>query len=185
MDRWVEIVHVLPGRVRLRVVALRARREEAAAAARALAALPGVMEVRVRPFTGSFLVTWDPVRGDGAALARALADAVAARGILAPGERPPVPPAGAPVPASRVGRALVKVFREANEDLLRRTDGGLDLGVVATAAFLGLGAAEVVASKRLAAPPWFNLAWWGLQTFIAAESPDSADGDTGGPSAEP
>jgi hypothetical protein len=129
----------------------------------------------VDPFTGGFLVRCDPARVEALALASAVRDAIGARAILPPGERPPAPPPPAgPAPPSAVGRALYQVFRDLNHDLLRRTNGGLDLGVLATAAFVAIGAAEVVAEGKLKAPPWFNLAWWGLQTFMSAEGGSEA-----------
>ena len=31
--------------------------------------------------------------------------------------------------------------------------------------FLAVGAAEILGSRALPAPPWFNLAWWAYRTF--------------------
>jgi hypothetical protein len=177
--RYVQVVHELPGRIRLRAGPLR-REEEAEPAARALAALHGVAEVRAHPFTGSFLVRYDDARLDGAAVADALAAAIGGATVLPRGAPSPVPPAGTGL-TSAVGRALVQLYREVNAELLRRTGGGLDLPVVATAAFLGMGAAEVVARRKIAAPPWFNLAWWSLQTLRWGEG---MPGATPEPSAE-
>jgi hypothetical protein len=172
MPRYVEIVHAIPGRIRLRIGGIRKRREEAATAARAVALVAGVSEVRVRPFTGSFIVSYDPARADAEDIARVLRDAAGAVAILGQGERPPREQASPEAAGSKVGHALVKAFREVNEDLLRRTDGGVDLAVLATATLLAVGGAEVVARKKLSAPPWFNLVWWSFQTFRSVEAPD-------------
>jgi hypothetical protein len=182
VEAYVEIVHALPARVRLRAFALRNRREECAAGARVLAALPGVADVRADPFTGSFVVHHARGRVDPLALASALSEAIGARGILSPGERPPARRAAGPAPPSAVGRALYQVFRDLNQELLQRTGGGLDLGVLATAAFVAMGAAEVVGNQKLKSPPWFNLAWWAFQTFMSAEGEpgDVSDGTAAG-----
>ncbi len=169
MEPWVETVHAIPGRIRLRVSELRNKPEASAAAARAVATVPGVAAVRVHPFTASFLVTYDDGRTDGEAIASALSAAVGARSVLPIGQRPPVVRRTGKLPVSKIGRALMQAFHDANDDLLRSTDGGIDLGVLATSAFAALGAAEVVANRKLASPGWFNLAWWGFQTFLFAE----------------
>lgn len=169
MSRWVRIVHSLPGRARLRVSAIRNQREECAAAARAVAALPGVALVRADPFTGSFLVRYDEATVDALALASTVRDAVEARGILLAGERPPLEHRDGPAQPSAIGRALYQVFRDLNEELPRRTGGGIDLGVLTTAAFFTFGAAEVISTRKIPPPPWFNMAWWGFQTFLSSE----------------
>ncbi|HVI95172.1 MAG TPA: hypothetical protein VM753_14260 [Anaeromyxobacter sp.] len=170
--RYVEIVHAIPGRIRLRIAGIRKKREEAAKAARSVALVAGVAEIRVRPFTGTFIVSYDPARADAERIAGALRDAAGAVAILSQGERPPREQASPEAAGSRVGRAVVEAFREVNEDLLRRTGGGVDLAVLATATLLAVSGAEVVARKKLSAPPWFNLVWWGFQTFRHVEAPD-------------
>jgi hypothetical protein len=172
MECYVETVHALPGRIRLRVGALRDRAEASAAAAQAVAAVPGVVAIRVHPFTATFLVTYQQERVTADAIAEALRDAVGARRVLAVGGRPPVERRDGKVPVSRIGRALMQAFHDANEDVLRATDGSVDLGVLAMSAFATLGAAEVVVKKKMVSPGWFNLAWWGFQTFLFAEGQD-------------
>lgn len=167
--RWLMIVHVLPDRTRLRAPALRKDPPTCERLADTLAAIPGVREVRIRPYTGSVLIDHD----DAVAL-EALVEAtrrtVGIDRVLAAGERPP---RAAEVPAfSSLARKLVVVVRELDRDVRRESDGTVDLGMLTTLGFLSAGAAEVAFSGRLPLPPWFNLAWWGFRTFMTTEQPE-------------
>lgn len=87
--------------------------------------------------------------------------------VLARGEPPPVPEHVPPF--SSVAQHLVRAFRELDRDIRRKSDGTVDLGTLVTLGLFGAGAAEVVTSGRLPVPPWLNLAWWGVRTFVSAE----------------
>jgi len=166
---FLQVVHAIPGRLRVRIPALRGRRDEVAAVAFALAQYPGVVEVRCHPFTGSFLVLYDERHLPVERLIEGLRDATGAREVVRPGELLPLPDRDGPAPPSAVGRAVARLFHDLNADLLRATGGGVDLGVLMSAALVTLGGAEVVATRRLPPPPWFNLAWWSFQSFMNVE----------------
>jgi hypothetical protein len=173
--RWLQIAHTLPGRTRLRFPALRGDAAAGERIADVLAAIPGVREVRVRPFTGSILVRHEP-EVTSATLALAAHRILAPDRILAVGEPPPRSP---DVPElSRIARLAAKAFREIDRDVRRVSEGSLDLGTLVTLCFFGAGAADAATSRELALPPWFNLAWWGYRTFMTNEQDEiqSADG---------
>ncbi|HTP29052.1 MAG TPA: hypothetical protein VMK12_25750 [Anaeromyxobacteraceae bacterium] len=180
MVRYVEIAHAIQGRLRLRVPALRRREAEVTAAARVLAALPGVVEVRGHPFTGSFLVLYDERHLDAERIGEALREAIGASAVVRRGERPRSPRPKGPAPPSAVGKAMALAFRDLNHDLLAATEGSIDLGALLTLAFATFGAGEVVAMRKLPVPPWFNFAWWGFQGFMALEGEalSRVDGET-------
>ncbi|HWU89256.1 MAG TPA: hypothetical protein VN253_18445 [Kofleriaceae bacterium] len=164
--RYLQIAHALPGRTRLRCPALRAERAHAGRVADALAAMPGVREVKVRPFTGSILVDHD-ASITGAALVDVAQRVLACDRVLAHGERPPVQ--GAVPKLSKIAKLAAAAFREADRDVLRASEGSLDLGTLTTLAFLGAGAAQLAFDREMDLPPWFNLAWWGYRTFMTNE----------------
>lgn len=58
----IRIVHLIPGRVRLRSRQLRALPEAGPAIEQALAAVPGVQSVEVNALTGSILIRYEPGR---------------------------------------------------------------------------------------------------------------------------
>jgi len=166
--RWLMVAHHLPERTRLRTQVLRKDPAACERLADALAALAGVREVAIRPYTGSILVEHAPTL-PLATLVHTVRDVLAIERVLAAGERPPVPAEVPPV--STIAREVALAVRELDRDIRRGTEGSVDLGVLATLVFLGAGAAEVVASGELPLPPWFNLAWWGFRTFMTTEGP--------------
>lgn len=166
--RWLTIIHQLPERTRLRTDVLRKDAATCARLADSLAALPGVREVAVRPYTGSVLV-----EHASSVTASALVDHVRAalriEQVLEPGAHPPLPDELPPF--SKLARELAVCVREIDRDIRRRSEGAADLGILATLAFFAAGAAEVVTAGELPVPPWFNLAWWGFRTFMTTEGP--------------
>lgn len=167
--RILQIVHAIPGRTRMRLSWLRQQPDEAAPLAERLAQLDASVEVRVRPWTGSVLVTYDPQHLDESALlaeTRRLAGAsfVVRRGEESPEARAEIERTARAGHGS-LGRALGRSMREINRDVLEASDGRLDLGSLTGLSFLALGAAEIAATRTLPAPPWFNLAWWAFRTF--------------------
>lgn len=177
--RWLAIAHHLPGRTRLRTPVLRKDPAACERLADTVAAIPGVREVKIRPYTGSVLIEYDNTLSIES-LVSAVRHTLAIDHVLAAGEYPPldvdVPP------FSSIARKLVIAVREIDRDIRRGSAGSLDLGVIATLGFLGAGAAEVVTSGKLPIPPWFNLAWWGFRTFMTTEQPEilAPDGEPTG-----
>jgi hypothetical protein len=167
--RIVQLVHATEGRVRLRLPWLRDHSDQAAALADHLARLDESVEVRVRPWTGSVLVTFDPERLDEARLVAAVRRHTRVAIVTRPGERSPEAAAelerAARAGGSSLTRALSRSVREINRDVLVATQGRLDLGSLTGLGFLAAGAAEIGVTRRMPAPPWFNLAWWAFRTF--------------------
>jgi hypothetical protein len=178
--RVVRLVHTLPGRTRLRCLWLHRAPREAAPLADALAVLPGMREVRVRPYTGGVLCLHDPARLDAAAVVARVREHTQPDLVLGPHDVEPLPPP--PAEPSSVARAAAAFFRELNQDILRATGGRTDLGTLATLGFMGAGALEVALRREIPIPPWFNLAWWGFRTFMTLEGGaiDSARQETRG-----
>ena len=172
---YIQIVHELPGRTRLRSPLLRRDDARCEQVADALAEQEGVREVVCRPYTGSVLVQHAPTL-----VADALAD-VAANVldvyVLSRGAHPPLTTSVPPF--SSVARKLVQAFREIDRDVRAKSDGAVDLGTLVTLGLFGAGAAEVAVTGKLPLPPWFNLAWWGYRTFMTAEREEiEADDET-------
>ena len=182
---FLEVSHRLPGRVRVRIPALRRRREEMERVARRAADLPGVFDVKGHPFTGSLLVGFDPMRIAEEHIVAALRDAAGVATVLQPGDPRPAPPPRPGAPASAVGRATMEAFRALDEEVMRVTGGGMNLSTLATLGFFGAGALGVAANKAVPAPPWFNLAWWGFRTFMTVEAPAVREQGASSVAAEP
>jgi hypothetical protein len=166
----VEVVHALPGRTRLRVGALALARPREASAydlAEALARVAGVSDVEVRAATGSVLCLHDAALG-AEVLAVEASRAAAALGLLERAAPPPSRPAGS---RATIARELAKLVRELDDRVMTITEGRMDLATMATIGLFGAGALDAASAGRLTAPRWFDLAWWGTQTFASFERP--------------
>jgi hypothetical protein len=167
--RVIQLVHELPGRVRLRLPWLRQAPEQARDLADALARLDVSMELELRPWTGSLLCRYDPERLDAERILAAVRRETGVAIVRRPGEHAPELDAGARraagARASRFSSAMRESFRGINRSVMRQTEGHLDLGALFALGFLTLGAVEIASTRRLPAPPWFNLAWWSFRTL--------------------
>ena len=182
ITRWLAVAHHLPNRTRLRSPVLRRDVPACERLADAFARIPGVSKVAVRPYTGSVLVdhhervALDDLVGE----ARRVLDCAR---VLAPGEHEPV---DHNVPAfSSLARKLAASVLEIDRDIRRGSDGSVDLGTLATLGFIGAGAVEIGATGKLPLPPWFNLAWWAFNLFMATEQDEIAAECEGAPCTPP
>jgi hypothetical protein len=169
--RYLQIVHAIPGRTRLRCPTLRHDRDQVECAADALAAVAGVHEVKIRPYTGSILVLHEAAVTP-AMLVAAAQQVLACERVVQRGEQPPTDDFTPEL--SKIARLAAAAFRDLDRDVLRRSEGSLDLGVLATLGFLGAGAVQLAIEREVELPQWFNLAWWGYRTFMTNEADEIA-----------
>ena len=168
LPSWIHVAHRLPGRVRVRLSALRPDAEGAQQLIDDVVGLAGVSEAHARLSTGSVLVHYDPDEVEEAeVIARLLS---AARGVAERVGRSPGELGRIERRTESLARATARFFREADRDIERATDGAIDLGTLLTAGFVLAGALQVMTARKIPAPPWFNLAWWGFRTFMMLES---------------
>jgi hypothetical protein len=171
--RYIQVVHVLPGRARLRLSWLRARPEEATAVADAVVACKGVNEVKVQPASCSLLCLYDPAAVDVEGIVRVLQEHTGVDQVITRGELPPAPTLSVP-PRGIIAREVTSIFRDMNQGVLRATQGAMDLGTLVTGGFAAAGAVRILTQPQLPAPQWFNLAWWGFRTFLTFEKDAAA-----------
>jgi hypothetical protein len=172
--RLIYRVHESRGRLRFRLTWLHDRPDDAGAIARALADGEGVLAVRVRAYTGSVLLLFDPRLTDGAKLERALLSATGVAHLSVPGQEKSDDVAAiikhADEQGSDLAHALSACARQLHVDFLRLTGGRVSLGVLASLGLWAGAALRVVASGRLGPPEWHQMLWWGLRTFSEIES---------------
>jgi hypothetical protein len=169
-QRIIRLAHSSPGRMRLRLRWLREAPEEATRLADKLAALNGMIEAAVRPWTGSVLCHYDPERLDEHRIVTAALRHSRATAVVRPGEENQLESESAPATSgSSLGHAVADSFAAINREVVAATDGRLDLGILASLGFVTVGAAEIAVTRQLPAPPWFNLAWWAFRTFTMFE----------------
>jgi copper chaperone CopZ len=181
-QRYIEVIHLMPGRARLRLAWLRDHRDEAARVADAVAALPGIQEVKVNPYTGSVLSKFEGRVLGVDQIITAIQTTTGVDQVVALGERAPAPAAREPLPhqRGRVAREVDLLFKDFDRQVLRSSRGSFDLGTAVTLGFMGAGALRVLIKRQISPPDWFQLAWWGFRTFMdfeshAADEPEVAE----------
>ncbi len=171
--RIIYLAHDSPGRVRYRLSWLRDHQSEATPVADAIAELPGVDEVQVRPFTGSLLVTYDPSHTDVNAVRSALLAATGVADVTLPGHETPEQIRqilrGSFDDGSHLSQAVVKAFQGINVDVLRMSGGRASLGALTSLGMWIGAAAKVLSSGRIELPEWHQLLWWGFRSFSELE----------------
>ncbi len=165
--RIIYLVHSIPGRTRLRLRWLRETPDDAVPLAEHLAGLDESMEVQVRAWTGSVLCSYDPEELDTDDIVAAVRRHTGVAIVLEPGDPHPAPEpdVGSALGHGSLRDSVSEAFGEINRDIMHSTGGKLDLGALTGLGFLGVGALEIVGTRSLPAPPWFNLAWWAYRTF--------------------
>ena len=167
--KGVQVVHAMPGRVRLKVDKVRGNPAFAQKVQDKLGRVPGVKQVEATPQTGSLLIYYDAAalmaEGALAALTDGFSElfpemgAVATNlglesliGHLAAGEK------------NSSSANLMKSLGSINDQVTRIT-GGLDLKLLVPMALLFFGVRSLWTSKKLALPAWYDYLWFAFSTF--------------------
>ena len=163
----IEVVHLSPGRLRLRV-----RREALENAAlqeaeRALAELPAVHEVRKNPAARSVLVRYDDEAAD---LADLLA-AVTGAGVLVA----PIDGTDATRARTSLGDAIAAIGRRADQRVAELSNGAADLRTLVPIGLAALAARQIMAGQ-FGAVPGYVLLWYAFDAFNKLRKP-GAGGD--------
>jgi hypothetical protein len=154
----IEVVSVLPGRMRLRARRRPLGGEALAALGRALEAVAGVGGVELRPHSSSAIVRFD------AGHEAAVVDGLSALGVDAPVARAAAGEADA---AAAIGEAVGAV----NRAVAGRVAGG-DLRLLVPLGLGLLSARQVLRGRdRVADAPWYVLAWYASETFWRFHGP--------------
>jgi len=163
IDRSIEILHALPGRVRLSVTGLRHDPALAQELEGLIAEYPVVRRVEASPVTGNVLIRFDPAAGPPVEFVRRLVPEHNA----AEWEVATLPTPAAAARDVTPARGIADLFRELNCRVGART-GGIDLTVLLPLALFALGVRGLLGSgrKKLAVPTWYDLLWFAFGTFL-------------------
>jgi hypothetical protein len=171
MVKSIHIIHTSPGRTRLRLPWLRRAGKAAASLADDLLLVEGINEVQVRPFTGSVLCKHDSEEMDVERLLEEVCRITGVDTVVRPGEELPDGDTllRSLAEGSGLARAATSFIKGLNVDLLRATEGHVDLGALTALGFAAAGVMNVAIKGKLEAPPWFSLGWWAFRTFATME----------------
>jgi hypothetical protein len=158
-----EIVHCVPGRLRLRLEGMRHRdRDEVLSAVQKMEADPRIDQVRGDRRTDSALITWDPsaLDIDGAvALLRSAHEALS-------DVTPPAASRQLERNFSTVAAGVSVAFARADSSVREATRGTLDLRMLVPLALAGLSVRQLVRTgPRIASMPWYGLAYYAFDSF--------------------
>jgi hypothetical protein len=159
----LEVVHRIPGRLRVRVPPT----VRAADLSDAVAALTGVTSVTWSPRTRSLLVLYERERADDSAIVAAFAQ-------HAQLDVAPSPHAGANGQRPTLAAAATSLFGEVNARVARASGGALSLGVLVPAA-LTLWAARELLRGRAAPLAWSSALWYAHGLFRDYALPSRED----------
>jgi hypothetical protein len=168
-------LHVLPGRFRLRIPALKGDRKRAREVEEALGRSPLVTKVTASATTGSVLVQYGPGNADS------IAEMIA---MFLPGTDPAEIERLESLAVEALGRTteervesgaprvdwharVSEVLRGVNESVGSST-GGADLRIILPALLLALGAYRMT-TTRMSVPQWYDFFWWCFNSFATLQ----------------
>jgi hypothetical protein len=167
--KGVQVVHAMPGRVRLRVSKVRDNPAFAQKAQDKLGRVPGVKRVEVKPLTGSVLIFYDAAALLAAGATAALTDGFS---VL-------FPELGAEALTLGI-ESLVHILSGGEKDTsssnftdsmgninaqVARITGGYDLKLLIPMTFLFFGVRSLMTSEKVAAPAWYDYLWFAFASF--------------------
>lgn len=166
----INVVHAIPGRLRLRVDKIKGDPALARKAQNALIRVPGVKQVEAKPLTGSVLIRYELAQVLTEEAAMAFTDAFSRlfpeidTGALVQGIESLLEhlASGAPArPASSLRETLAALNTR-----VAGLFGGIDFTLLLPATLLALGVRSFLTSKPRPFPAWYDYVWFGFSTYF-------------------
>jgi Heavy metal associated domain 2 len=169
----IELRHAIPGRIRLRIRAIKGEPRLSREVQKQLAGLRVIRRVEANPVTGSVLVLYDPA--DSAAIAQLGRMIIPGLDLDAM--------AGAHGAAEQSGtgavparRAIADFARSLNRKVEDATGCAVDLKLLVPASLVVGGLIRLIASRRIPSPSWYDFLWFAFGTYFTL---NRAEGDEG------
>jgi heavy-metal-associated domain-containing protein len=169
MDSDVRVAHAIPGRIRLKIRALRADPALASRLEDLLVGAAGVRRAEANPVTGSLLVHYDDASEAWRDEAQALVEHL---GPVSPKlAAHTMKQALARAAESSNGGALLEPhdvtgFFQSVNDTVTGSVGGMSLSILVPLVLVLLGVRGLFASERITVPRWYDLLWFGFAAFV-------------------
>jgi hypothetical protein len=159
----IELRHAIPGRVRLKIPAIKGEPELSREVQRQLAALPIVRRVEVNPVTASVLVHYDPA--DSAAIAQLGRLMIPGLDLSAMPRRDEFAEATSDESTSPA-EAVSAFTQRLNEKLEVATGGTADLRILVPASLFAGGLLRLLATRKVPSPTWYDFLWFAFGTYF-------------------
>ncbi len=170
----IELRHAIPGRVRLRIPAIRRDPDLCREVQRQLAALPVIRRVEVNPVTGSVLLLYDPAdSAEMAQLAQAMVPGLELDAMPGPRNLDRPDHLGFAAPAE----AVAEFSRRLNERVAAATGHAADLNFLVPASLVVGGLVRLIASKQVPGPTWYDFLWFAFGTYFTLNRDRIGDAD--------
>jgi hypothetical protein len=190
----LQVLHAIPGRIRVKIARLKAHPALANELQQQLARIRVVHQAVVNPLTGSVLVTYDPrvleslnslELGDPHLL-DSLHELLALADLL--GIRPQdvdtqaledwfqaQTHAGKPAATSTVAGTVATFFGTLNAKVAQASSGWSDLKALLPLLLFGLGLRSLWLAEKVPFPAWYDYFWFAFGTFIALHPPSTSN----------
>jgi Heavy metal associated domain 2 len=159
----IELRHAIPGRIRLRIPAIKGEPGLSREVQRQLSALAVIRRVEVNPVTGSVLVLFDPA--DSAAIAQLGRMMIPGLDLVAM-PRPDDLTAADGNGSGSTAEAVAEFGRQLNEKVQVATGHAADLKFLVPASLLVGGLVRLIASRKVPSPTWYDLLWFAFGTYF-------------------
>jgi copper chaperone CopZ len=159
----IELRHAIPGRIRLRIPAIKGEPGLSREVQRQLSALPVIRRVEVNPVTGSVLVLYDPA--DSAAIAqlgRMMIPGLDLDAMPGPDDLTAADGNG----SGSTAESVAEFGRRLNEKVQVATGHAADLKFLVPASLLVGGLVRLIASRKVPSPTWYDLIWFAFGTYF-------------------
>lgn len=157
----VRVVHFVPGRVRIKIDALKGHPEATEGIVSQLSSLPDIHDVQASATTGSVLIRYDPAVFDVGEL-------------LGEGVARPIVPVNHPSDKPRASDEKVSLaqgiglfFRDLNRWVGNLTGGYIDLCALIPLLLLGYAIKRIFVDRAWVRVPAYNLLWYSYSLFMS------------------
>ena len=183
----IRVAHAIPGRIRIRIPALKGNPVLGREVAEHVWTLTGVRWVETNASTGSLVVEYDPEnpawRDQIEEMVGSLVPLLPELDVRTMAGAFTAGPGSVSLAASLRGERVHAFVRDVNERVGAAT-GGADLALLLPVTLIALGVQGFFFAEKLRFPQWYDLLWFGLGTFMmfnvtAARAPAAADRDGG------
>ncbi len=168
----IQILHAIPGRIRVKVAQIRETPALAAQIREHLASVPGVQKVETNVRAASVLIQYDVAALSSPEGFQAFVKPLTslfpdltqldfnAWQSLTNNDMASI------AALSSVGTAIRSFFGALNTKIDQTTASSIDLKVIAPLLLFGLGIRSLITSEKLTPPAWYDFLWFALGTYF-------------------
>jgi hypothetical protein len=173
----VYLVHALPGRIRLKMEALKGNHSLAKEVQERLALIKEAQQVQINPTTGSILVLFTPHSSNSADFQMQIANALGISLTNVSGKKGKLGiPGNGCIPRSPAN-LMNKVFGTLNSAVFSSTGGVGDLRILLPAGLFVLGLRSLFMTDKVSFPLWYDFLWFAFGSYFMLNRNSHSEGE--------